>query len=87
MGTYVTFSIKTHQIWSCHVILASHLENFYFRLFLYEILGKVTKFGLNWLKNKKVTGKKQISGSKTPPPPVLIRSKKELRLNVMDYLL
>ena len=28
---------------------------------------KVAKFGGNWLNNKKVTGKKQIGGWKTPP--------------------
>ena len=43
-----------------------------FRLILYQVLGKVTKFGENWLKNKKVTGKKQIGGGSPPPPPVLI---------------
>ena len=33
-----------------------------FRLILYYILGKVTKFGGNWLKNKKVASKKQNLG-------------------------
>ena len=41
---------------------------FIFRLILYQVLGKVTKFGENWLKNKKVTGKKQIGGGSPPPP-------------------
>ena len=31
------------------------------------MLGKVTKFEENWLKNKNVTGKKQIGGWKRPP--------------------
>ena len=30
MGIYVKFTITTHQIWSCHVTLASNSENFYF---------------------------------------------------------
>ena len=64
MGIYVKFTKITHQIWSCFVTLASNFENFYFfpTVILYHILGKVTKFGGNWLKNKKVTGKKQIGG-------------------------
>ena len=33
---------------------------------------KIAKFEGNWLKNEKGTGKKQIGGWKTPPPPVLI---------------
>ena len=68
MGVYVKFTKTTHQIWSCHVTLASNSGNFLCScLILYQISGKVTKFGLNWLKNKKVTGKKQIGGWKTPP--------------------
>ena len=30
MGIYVKFTKTTHQIWSCHVILASNSEKFYF---------------------------------------------------------
>ena len=41
---------------------------FIFRLILYKNLGKFTKFEGNWLKNKKVTGKRQIGGWKTPLP-------------------
>ena len=29
MGIYVKFTKTTHQIWSCHVTLASNSENFY----------------------------------------------------------
>ena len=45
-----------------------------FLLFPYSILNfrKVTKFGGNWLKNKKVTGKKQLGGGGWKTPPVLI---------------
>ena len=48
MGIYVKFTKTIHQIWSCHVILASYSENFY--LLANSILNsrKVTKFGLNW---------------------------------------
>ena len=30
MGIYVKFAITTHQIWSCHLTLASNFEYFYF---------------------------------------------------------
>ena len=30
MGIYVKFTKTTHQIWSCHVTLASNSEKFYF---------------------------------------------------------
>ena len=30
MGIYVKFTIRTHQISSCHMTLASNFENFYF---------------------------------------------------------
>ena len=30
MGIYVKFTKTTHQIWSCHVTLASNSGNFYF---------------------------------------------------------
>ena len=32
MGIYVKFTMTTHQIWSCHVTLASNSENFYFSI-------------------------------------------------------
>ena len=72
MGIYVKFTMTTHQIWSCHVTLASNSENFYFLPNSALNFGKFIKFGENWLKNKKVTGKKQSGEQKTPPPPVLI---------------
>ena len=68
MGIYVKFTQTTHQIWSCHVTQASDLENFYFLPNSILNFRKVTKFGGNWLKNKKVTGKKQVGGWKDPPP-------------------
>ena len=76
MGIYVKFTKTTHQIWSYHVTLTSNCEKVCFRLILYYILGKGTKFGGNWIKNKKVTGEKHIGGWKTPP--VLIGLKYEV---------
>ena len=34
------------------------------------MLGKVTKFGGNWLENKKVTGRKANWGVENSPPPI-----------------
>ena len=65
---YVKFTKTTHQIWSCHVTLASNSENFIFRQILYKSLGKVTKFGENWLKNKKLQAKNKLGGGNHHPP-------------------
>ena len=67
MGIYVKFTMTTHQIWSCHVTLASNSENFYFSPNSILNFRKVTKFEGNWLKNKNSHRKKQIGGWKTPP--------------------
>ena len=69
MGDYVKFTMTTHQIWSCHVILVSNSENFYFTPNSILNFRKVTKFGGNWLKNKKLQSKKQKTnwGWKTTP--------------------
>ena len=71
MGYYVKFTKITHQIWSCHVTLASNSENVYFS----------PNFILNFRKSQQVWGKlaqeqksyrqKQIGGGKHPP--LLIR--------------
>ena len=60
-------TMTTHQIWSCHLTLASNFENFNFlpNSLLnfkkrYQIWGKLAQ-------EQKVTGKKQIGGWKTPP--------------------
>ena len=66
MGIYVKFTKTAHQIWSCHVTLASNSENFYLSPNFASNFRKITKFGENWLKNKKVTGKKQIGVENTP---------------------
>ena len=58
----------THQMWYVwYLTLASNSKDFY--VLPNSILNsrKVTKFGGNWLRNKKVTSKKQIGGGKDPP--------------------
>ena len=67
MSIYVKFTRTTHKIWSCHVTLASSSKKFYFSPNSISNFREVTKFGENWLKNTKVTGKKQIGGWKRPP--------------------
>ena len=64
MGIYVTF----YHYHSPNMVMSrdsgyKFRKNF-LRLILYLNLRKITKFGGNWLKNKKVTGKKQNSGWK-----------------------
>ena len=49
--------------------LAGNFENFYFQPNFALMVGKVTNFWENWLKNKKIKGKKKNAGCKTPPPP------------------
>ena len=67
MGIYVKFTKTTHQIWSCHVTLASDSENVYF------LPNSILNFRKNdqiWGKlaqEQKVTGRKQIGGWKRPP--------------------
>ena len=57
MGIYVKFTRTTHQIWSCHVTLASISKNFYFSPNSVLNLGKVTKFGGIGSKTKKLQAK------------------------------
>ena len=66
MGIYVKFTKTTHQIWSCHVTLASNSENFYFSPNSILNFRKVTKFGGNWLKNKKLQAKNKLRVENTP---------------------
>ena len=72
MGIYVKFTMTTHQIWSCHVTLVSNSENFLFSPNFILNFRKSYQIWRKLHKNKKVTGKKQIEGWKTPLPPVLI---------------
>ena len=48
-----SFTMTTHQLWSCQMTLAANFENFYFQPNFALMSGKVTNFGENWLKNKK----------------------------------
>ena len=92
MGIYVKFTITTHQIWSCHVTLASNSENFYFSPNSISNFGKSYQIWGNWLKNKKVTFNKHIGGGKhpSPPPPSAYRVNNELScilINFNQYLI
>ena len=69
MGICVKFAKTTHQIWSCHVALASNSENFYFSPNSVLNFNKVTKFGENWLTNKKLQAKKTNWGVENTPLP------------------
>ena len=69
MGIYVKFSKTTHQIWSGQV--TSNFKKFYFSPNSVLHFRNVTKFGENWLINKKVTGKKKLGGGKQRLPPCL----------------
>ena len=69
MGIYIKFTKTTHQIWSCHVILASNSEHFYFSLNSvlnfrksYQIWGKLAQ-------EQKSYRQKTNWGWKTSPSP------------------
>ena len=86
MGIYVKFTITTHQIWSCHVTLASNSENFYFLSDSVLNFRQGTKFGRNWLNKKDVTGKNKLGVENTPPPPPVLKGLKlALGLNVQSF--
>ena len=72
MDIFVKFTKTTHQIWSCHVTLASNSKNFYFS----------PNFVLNFRKSYQIWGKlaqeQKVTDKKTSwvventlPPPVL----------------
>ena len=71
MGIYVKFYHDHSLNMVMHVTLPATFENFYSSPTSILILGKVTTFGGNWLKNKKLQAKRKSWGG-TPPPPVLI---------------
>ena len=69
MGIYVKFIKTTHQIWSCHVTLASNSKNLYFSLDFvlnfwksYQIWGKLAKE-----QKKSYRQKTNWGGGKHPP--------------------
>ena len=69
MGIYVNFTKNTHQMWSCHVTLASNFEKFHvlpnsllnFRK-NYQIWGKLAQ------EQKSYKQKNKLGGGNTPPP-------------------
>ena len=65
MGIYVKFTKTTHQIWSCHVTLASNSENFYFLPNSVLNFRKVTKFGEIGSRTKKVQAKNKLGVENT----------------------
>ena len=75
MGIYVKFIKTTHQIWSCHVTLASNSKNFY--LLANSILNSRKSYQI-WGKlaqEQNVTCKKQIGGGGWKRPPSAYRKK------------
>ena len=66
MGIYVKFSKTTHHIWSCHVILASNSENFYFLPNSILNFGKVTKFGGIGSRTRKLQAKTKLRWRRPP---------------------
>ena len=63
-----SFTVTTHQIWSCHITLATNFENPYFLPNSILNFRNNYEIGGNWLKNKTVTGKNKTGGG----TPVLI---------------
>ena len=72
MGINVKFTKTTHQIWSCHVTLASNSENVYF--LLHSVLNFRKSYQIWWkLAQEQKSYKQKITwGWKTPPPLMLI---------------
>ena len=60
--------MTTHQIWSCHVILATNFEYFYFSPNSILNFRKATKFGGIGSITKKLQQKNKTRGGKHPPP-------------------
>ena len=83
MGMYVKFTITSHQIWSCQVILASNSEKFFFSPNSISNFRKSYPIWGNLARELKGTGKKQIEGWKTPlpPPPSAYRVKVIAHIN------
>ena len=58
MGIYVKFTITIHLKYRKFLFSPNSVLNF----------RKVTKFGRNWLKNKKLQAKNKLGGGKRPSP-------------------
>ena len=56
-----------NHLWSCHVTLTSNFEKFFISPNFVLNFRKVTKFGENWLKNKKSQAENKL-GVETPLP-------------------
>ena len=68
MGIYVKFTKTTHQIWACHVTMASNSENLYFSSNFvlnfrksYQIWGKLAQ-------EKKLQAKNELEVENAPNP-------------------
>ena len=76
MGIYGKFTKTTHQIWSCHVTLASNFENFYFSP--NSILNFRKSYQI-WVKldqeQKKLQAKSKFGGGKHPLSPQCLQGK------------
>ena len=70
MGIYVKFTKSTHQIWSCHMTLASNSENFY--LSPNSVLNFRKSYRKIGSRTKKLQAKNTLGVENTPPPPLLI---------------
>ena len=68
MGIYVKFTKTAHQIWSCHVTLASNSPKFYFLPNSVLNFRESYQIWGNLAQEQKVTGEKQIWGGKHPLP-------------------
>ena len=68
MGIFVKFTKATHQIWSCHVTMASNSENFYFLPnSVLNFWGKLPNLWKIGSRTKTLQAKKRIGGGKHPP--------------------
>ena len=83
MGIYVKFTKTTHQIWSCHLPLASNSENFYFSpnsvlnfSKSYQIWGKLAQ------EQKSYRQKNKLGVENTPPPPVLVGLRPAVKVRI-----
>ena len=78
MGIYVKFTKTTHQIWSCHVTLASHSEKFYFSpnsvLNFWEKLPNLGEIGSRTKKLQAKNKLEGVGGKHLPPTAYRVKS-------------
>ena len=75
MAIYVTFTKTTHQIWSCHVTLASKSKNFYLSPNSVLNFRKSYQIWATLAQEQKVTDKNKLGVENTPPAPSAYRVK------------